>query len=367
MELIPLPMRVAGLGVVSPAGWGTADFLRAVRAGTPLPHGEVRRMEGAPAQQLRRVPKPSTPHAFARDPRVRRASAITRFAVAAALEALGEERVAAVRAGRRRVGVIAVMLNGCVTYSRRFYGEVRENPVTASPLLFPETVFNAPASHLAAMIGSGLANSTIVGDTAQFAAALDMASLWLEAGEVDGVLLVAAEEADWLSGEAAMLFDRRCVMAEGAGALFLESAKAPGIVLQRPVPVGHGHSRRAAAMKVRDACREIGASPEFGTAPECGVVPEGDAWLCDGLIGAARTDAAERAAFADWAGPRLSCGRVLGDALGVRTAWQCVLAAAMVADGTAPAACVPAIGNNQQALGVAFFPAPAQSGSINRE
>ena len=40
-----------------------------------------------------------------------------------------------------------------IRYSERFFGEVLENPATASPMLFPETVMNAPASHMAAYLG----------------------------------------------------------------------------------------------------------------------------------------------------------------------------------------------------------------------
>lgn len=343
MELTALPMRVTGFGAVSPAGWGAAALINAVQGPAGLSFDEVQRVAGAPPQRVRRVPKPATPPEFARDPRVRRTSPITSYLAAAAFEALGPERVADVRAGRRRIGIIAVMLNGCVSFSRRFYSEVRANPATASPLIFPETVFNAPASHLAAMLGTGLATSTLVGDTAQFAAALDMASLWLETHEVDGVLVVGAEEADWLSAEAVTLFDRRAVVAEGAGSVFLEASRSPGVVVQRPLAVGPGLSRRSAARRVREIWR---GSAWFA---------ESETLLCDGLIGAARTDAVEAAVFEGWAGPRFSTGTRLGDGLGARVAWQCVAAAAMLNAGEAKAALVPAIGSSQQALGVAFL------------
>ncbi|MFN0126199.1 MAG: hypothetical protein ACKV19_05885 [Verrucomicrobiales bacterium] len=343
MELTALPMRVTGIGAVSPAGWGVQALMDAVRSPACLPIDEVQRVAGALPRRVRCVPKPVTPLEFARDPRVRRTSPITSYLAAAAFEALGAERLDDVRGGRRRVGIIAVMLNGCVSFSRRFYGEVRAHPATASPLIFPETVFNAPASHFAAMLGPGLATSTLVGDTAQFAAALDMASLWLETSEADGVLVVGAEEADWLSTEAVMLFDRRAVVAEGAGSLFLEASREPRVMVQRPLPVSPGHSRGSAARRVREAWRR---SEWFA---------ETETLLCDGLLGSARNDAAEASAFADWTGPRLSAGTCLGDGLGTRVAWQCVAAAAMVRAGEVKAAMVPAIGSSQQALGVAFL------------
>jgi hypothetical protein len=342
MELTPLSLRVAGMGAVSPAGWGTAALREAVRTGAPLPHEEIRRSPGAPLQRMRRVPRPAASRPQPREPRLRRSSPITGFAVAAGLEALGAERGALVRSGALQVGVICVMLNGCVNFSRRFYGEVLAHPATASPLIFPETVFNAPSSHLSSVLGSGGVNYTLVGDTAQFAAALDLAALWLETEEADGVLVVAAEEADWLSAEGAALFDRRTVVAEGAGALYLEPSDTPRLHVQVPVPIGPGHPRPAAASRVRASCRTHLGARESATL------------LCDGLSGAPRADAPEQAAFADWAGPRLSAGRVLGDGLGVRAAWQCVLAAAAVDDGQADQALVPAIGTNQQALGVLF-------------
>jgi 3-oxoacyl-(acyl-carrier-protein) synthase len=342
MELSALPLRIAGLGAVSPAGWGTAALVEAVRTGSPLPQEEITRLAGAPVQHLRRVPRPAAPPAYAREPRLRRTSPITGYAVAAALEALGPQRSAMVKAGALRVGVIMCMLNGCVAFSRRFFAEVLENPATASPLIFPETVFNAPSSHLATLLGTNEVNYTLVGDTAQFPAALDLAALWLETGEVDGVLAVAAEEADWLSGEAAAIFDRGVAVAEGAGALYLEPAATPTVFLQRPVALGPGHPRRSAAGTVRGGWRTELGPLESGTL------------LCDGLVGARRADAAEAAAFADWTGPRVSPGRVLGDGLGARAVWQCVIAAAAVAEGSVDRSLVSAIGTNQQALGVLF-------------
>lgn len=342
MELTPLPLRIAGVGAVSPAGWGVPALMESVRAGVSLPHEELTRAPGALVQRLRRVPRPAAPPSFAREPRLRRTSPITAFAVAAALEALGPERVARVQAGGLRLGVVVVMLNGCVAFSRRFFGEVLDNPATASPLIFPETVFNAPSSHLASLLGTGEVNYTLVGDTAQFPAAFDLAALWLEEGGLDGVLVVAAEEADWLSGEAAALFARGAVVAEGAGALYVEPSATPGVLLQQSTPLGPRLPRRAAAKHVRTVWQAALGPRERASL------------LCDGLVGTPGPDAAESEAFADWGGRRLSPGRVLGDGLGVRSAWQCVVAAVERGTGGDGLVLVPAIGTNQQALGVAF-------------
>jgi hypothetical protein len=76
--------------------------------------------------------------------------------------------------------------------------------------------------------------------------------------------------------------------------------------------------------------------------------------LCDGLSDSPRTDAAERAAWCDWAGPRLSPKRVLGEGLMAAAAWQCVAACDLVSAGRFPAANVSLVGSNQQAMGARF-------------
>ena len=68
----------------------------------------------------------------------------------------------------------------------------------ASPLLFPETVFNAPASHLAAILGITGASYTLVGDGAVGILALQMAEDLMAIEALDHCLVVGAEEVDWL-------------------------------------------------------------------------------------------------------------------------------------------------------------------------
>ena len=115
------------------------------------------------------------------------------------MEALGEERVAQVKAGELRLGIVFATMCGAVQYSNRFYQEVIDEPATASPILFPETVFNATSSHLSAIFNSQAANYTVVGDSAEFLSACRIAADWLHAGEVDGCLVVGSEELDWVS------------------------------------------------------------------------------------------------------------------------------------------------------------------------
>ncbi len=252
-----MKIAVTGSGAVSPAGWGVAPFLAAFEGGEPLPV-EFRARPGredAPSR-VRAVPKPETKLPFLRDPRMRRTSPVGRFAVGAALEALGEARAQSVRDGALRLGVVTTLFCGCVNYSQRFYREVLDDPHTASPIIFPETVFNAPSSHLSAMLGSHSVNYTMIGDTAEFLCGLEVAAAWLLNREVDVCLIVCGEEFDWLTAEAMELFQPGCVMGEGAAALCLELAHEPEVGLRQiagPELITARQPRREAARRVHEA------------------------------------------------------------------------------------------------------------------
>src|SRR4029077_9617689 len=181
-----------------------------------------------PAEAL----KDLSPH-----PRLRRASAISRFAAAAGLDALEQANRAAPKIDAARLALVFAISNGGVVYTKRFYHDiVASGAQSASPLLFPETVFNAPASHLAAILGIEGASYTVVGDGAVGILGIKMASDLLEMGAANHCLVVAAEEADWLlcdayhkwrlikSSPPIELFSRRprgTILSEGAGAVLL--------------------------------------------------------------------------------------------------------------------------------------------------
>ncbi|MDP9253344.1 MAG: hypothetical protein M3O66_00135 [Verrucomicrobiota bacterium] len=130
--------------------------------------------------------------------RLRRSSAISRFAVTAGLAALED---AAIKPGRdaERIALIFATSNGGVIYTKRFYHDiVASGAQAASPLIFPETVFNAPASHLAAILGITGASYTLVGDGAVGLLAVKMAEELMQNEAIDYCLVVGAEEVDWL-------------------------------------------------------------------------------------------------------------------------------------------------------------------------
>jgi 3-oxoacyl-(acyl-carrier-protein) synthase len=272
---------------------------------------------------------------------LRRTSPISQFAVAAALEALGTD-ASKVTAGQHRLGIVLCVMSGCVNYSRRFYDEVLRDPATASPLVFPETVFNAPSSHLAALLGTTAINYTLVGDSGSFLLGVVVAADWLRQGLVDGCLVVAAEECDWLTADAFRLFTRQMTVSEGAGALYLRRREAADTVNLAAISDAWLFTDQAArAAALREAAVEASS---FGVS----------GLLCDGLQGVSWLDAAEAKAWAGWLGGRRSVRRSFGEGLMASAAWQCVAAVDGVFAGLAPRATVSLAGINEHVMWGAF-------------
>jgi len=333
---------VSGLGAVSAAGSGVAALRDALRRNEPLPVSPLSRPGWSKPLPTRPVPAPATRPAFLAHPRLRRSSAITQHAVAAALEALGDE-VATVQSGALRLRIIVCLMPGCVTYSRRFYEEVLQNPATASPMLFPETVFNAPASHLAAYLNSADTAYTLVGDDGCFLQGLALAGSWLLQAQADACLVVAAEELDWIVADAVQLFTRRVVQAGGAGAICLRAGKPrPSAIrlagVTEPVCFSSLKQRALAAKGMRAQLPT--SSP--------------DELLCLSSHGLPSDDSAELEAWRDWTATRLMPRQMLGEAFTAAAAWQCVAAADALRQGAFTAANVSVVGANEQAIGARF-------------
>ncbi len=185
-----IDLAVIGQGAVSPAGIGMDALLH--RQPTPVPVAAL----GVPNQPWSVLRVDLKDPAFARwqrEPRLRRASPISYFLVEAAEQALAGID----DAGRAETGIIVAYSAGCLAYSRRFFeGIIRQGQKTASPALFPETVFNSPVSHVASVLGLDGAAYALVGDETAWVAALKTAAIWLRLKRVRQVLVLGAEEFD---------------------------------------------------------------------------------------------------------------------------------------------------------------------------
>ncbi len=335
---------ITGIGAVTPAGWGHEALLRAL-VGREMPDvGFLERTRGDSVVKtpVRRVP--SANGQIPKSARLRRVSPIAKFAAAAAVEALGAERLEASLAGRLRVGVIFSLSNGCVNFSSRFFAEALAEPALASPILFPETVFNAPSSHISAMIGSHAPNDTLLGDASAFFTGLELAIEWLERGDADGCLVIAAEELDWLSAEALRLYSGNFIPSEAAAAIYLEPADGPVRIGRLPAPLPYVSTPREHAARMM---RE-----------RLAVENDDQTLLIDSRNGIRRFDRAEEHAWHGWRGARWSPKTLLGDCMGAAGAVQTVAAAAALKQGLFRHAAVSCTGPNQQAAGVSLVHSP---------
>jgi 3-oxoacyl-(acyl-carrier-protein) synthase len=230
-----MSLAIVGMGWVTPLGSGLDSVWERLLEGQEASATTVSEEFSNRVYNVFRVPESALKSVS--HPRLRRASAISRFAAAAGLSALESARLKLDAKNAERVALIFAISNGGVIYTKRFYREiVNTGAQAASPLLFPETVFNAPASHVAAILGVTGASYTLVGDGAIGLAAIKMAEDLMENEALDYCLVVGTEEIDWLPCDAYKRWrllrqappiepyanhNRGMVLSEGAGAVLI--------------------------------------------------------------------------------------------------------------------------------------------------
>jgi len=270
-----MSVGIAGTGWVTPLGSNVQEVWSRLLAGEQPIIQEVCDPIGKHGYPVYRVPPESLknlpPH-----PRLRRASAISRFAAAAGLAALADANLTLDEKLTDRLALIFAVANGGVIYTKRFYSDiVKTGADAASPLLFPETVFNAAASHLAAIIGLSGASYTLVGDGSVGLTAIQMGEDLLANTKLEYCLVVAAEEADWLlcdayqkwrllrSGGSLKVFEdigKGMILSEGAGAVLL-SRSAP-IEIAAISAGAHFNRRNEVSAALAETLAQIGSSSD---------------------------------------------------------------------------------------------------------
>ena len=318
------PIYVHGWGAVSPVGWGITSLVASLATDQRPKSTPIQRPDGFTIL-VHKVPIRNPRPSFLARPRLRRASPIAHYIVGAGLEALGlNDRPSE----SKRVGVICSVMGGSVIYSERFYGEVLAEPRTASPLLFPETVYNAPASHLSSVLGSTERNYTLVGDQTGFLDGLSTAATWLNEGLVESCVVSGGEEVGWATAEAGRLMSPFQI-AEGAGAVLLSTQPSPVRLklITRAYPFVRPKSRSDVWSDMVKELLAAGASVSDWLPPQ-----KPGSCLSEG--------SGNLAAF-------------LGDGLAAGGAWAAAAAVATVASGRNSAA-VGIFGSNLQARGAIF-------------
>lgn len=326
-----MSLKILGSGWVTPAGRLHSEVVSRVENNQPV---SPSRPEGYENDVL--SIDPALVQDVAGLPRLRRSSVISHFAVAAARDAVADSAMS--EDDRASLPLLFVAGDGSVAYTRRFYQDVVERgPGAGSPLLFPETVYNAPASHVAAALGLRDEALTFVGDGAAALAALDSASALLQSHREKRCLLVAAQELDRINASAYLRWhlSLNLLPSEGAAALLLEAAdQSPGIVFT------HGGysfgSNRDASEKLLRVLDEI--PPEL--APDA----------CISTMADSRIARMEREAIAR-AFPGISfisSGPYFGESLAASAMQQVILANHLVSTGCHQRVLVAAAGYHGQ-------------------
>lgn len=240
-------LSLVSAGAVTPAGIGT-DAITA-----SWPFSQAQDTQGRTfSAALVKTDDPSLLR-WQKEPRLRRASPITYYMIEAVAQAV--ERLSAEE--KKRTGIIATFFLGCLVYSVRFYRQITdEGRRFASPVLFPETVFNSPLSHVVATLGLHGPVYSQIGDRTCWASALRTAQTWLSLGTCDRVVVLGAEEFESLEVDALHaggLLRRGLVPAEGCIALLWERSPH-GETGLGDIVEGFSFAHRREAASAMDKC-----------------------------------------------------------------------------------------------------------------
>lgn len=195
------------------------------------------------------------------------------------LAAADQALAAAGDVNRATLGIVAALHAGALVMTSKFFrGVIESGQRFASPNFFPETVFNSPTSHVAAVLGVTGPAYTVVGDDSAWVTALNIATKWLADGLVAHALVIAAEEFDpmTLDAYATVRWLRRggaFIPAEGAGAVVLRRARATDAVRLVATAEGFTHRNKAQA---RAAAANLFA--QFPDTPAVWPTAAGSVW-----------------------------------------------------------------------------------------
>ncbi|MCK9589223.1 MAG: beta-ketoacyl synthase N-terminal-like domain-containing protein [Terrimicrobiaceae bacterium] len=342
------PVSILGVGCVTALGRKWETVWERIRDGE-TPEREAVRGPGCHVPVgVYKTALPDVPSAAGA--RLRRSGPISYFACAAAADAVQQ----AGPLPSARTALVFAATDGAVTYTRRFFEEVVERGA-GSPLLFPETVYNAPASHVAAMLGLDGIVLTLVNDSGAGMDALSTASELIHSGMADRCLVVAAEELDGVSSEGyrrwklampAAGFQKGAVLTEGAVALVLGPPSPAHVRIDRVHPGGILRRHSTARETIRRILGELAA----GETPDLAVLSASGAW--PGVV----EESLVRECFPE--SRLLSPRRFAGEAFVVSSLLQCLCAWQELRLKRAGSAIVPVLGWSAQFRG-AFLTGPS--------
>ncbi|MFH8560013.1 beta-ketoacyl-[acyl-carrier-protein] synthase family protein [Streptomyces sp. NPDC017988] len=269
---------VTGIGMVTPAGLGTAASWERVKAADGTAAGKVPALAGIPADFGCGIPD-FDPVAAVGKRKAWRLDRSSQFAVAAAVEALADAGLDPASWDGARVGVVLGSgIGGATTWEKQHHVLLEQGPQKVSALLIPMLAVNMSAGYIAMEVGARGPNFVTATACASGATAIGTARELLRSGRCDIVITGGTEAClipSIISGFQQMgaLSERRDEPTAASRPFdvdrdgFVAAEGAAVLILERP------ESARARGARIRANISGYGASADAynATAPE----PEG--------------------------------------------------------------------------------------------
>lgn len=186
---------ITGIGVISPLGVGREAFWENTRKAETGIKKITCFDTSAFRSDVAGWISDFDPSRFMLPKTYRRMSRISRMAVASSIEAIKDSGLSLGVADTGRVAVILGTSYGSSSCVEDFYVSfLRDGPRGAQPFLFPETVPNAPASHIAIFHGITGPNTTFAQNEVSSENAIVYARNLLLQNQADAVLVAGADE-----------------------------------------------------------------------------------------------------------------------------------------------------------------------------
>jgi 3-oxoacyl-[acyl-carrier-protein] synthase II len=234
---------ITGVGIVSPIGIGREEFLFSLKNGESGIE-EIKEFDTHFSRSKKAgVIRSFHPRDFMPPSKIRRLDRASQFAIAASKLALTDAQFTVTQENSSRVGVVLGSGFCGLSSSEEFHrAQVLEGFLDLNPMLFPNTVPNAPSSYVSIELGIQGVDSTLVQSFCTAEAAIFFACEQLRRGKADLILTGGVDELSELlfrgfsdlrllatdqgHGENSCPYDRMrngLVLGEGAGLLVIES------------------------------------------------------------------------------------------------------------------------------------------------
>jgi 3-oxoacyl-[acyl-carrier-protein] synthase II len=234
---------ITGIGVVSPIGIGKEEFLSSLKNGKSGIE-EIREFDTHFSRSKKGgVIRSFHPKDFIPMSKIRRLDRASQFAIAASKLALADAQFTVTQEKSARVGVVLGSGFCGLSSSEEFHrGQVLKGFLDLNPMLFPNTVPNAPSSYVSIELGIQGVNSTLVQSFCTAEAALCFACDQIRKGKADLIVAGGVDElseflfrgfselhllaTDQGHGEKSRPYDKirnGLVLGEGGGLLVIEN------------------------------------------------------------------------------------------------------------------------------------------------